>query len=119
MTRIILCILLILLGVVGIAGGIWGFSLQMDSDVPTEVLSAARTVLSYTESGVATADTWLSEKTGGALNVTDVLNYVIGDELDLTDRGNVEWFARTNALTILLCGIISLETGLLLIKFRR
>lgn len=119
MTRIILCILLIILGVVGIAGGIWGFSLQMESDVPTEVLSAARTVLSYTESGVATADTWLSEKTGGALNVTDVLNYVIGDELDLTDRGNVEWFARTNALTILLCGIISLETGLLLIKFRR
>ena len=45
-----LCIeLLIVLGVVGIAGGIWGLSLRAESDVPAELLGAAQTVLDYAD----------------------------------------------------------------------
>ena len=119
MTRTIIAILLILVGVVGIAGGIWGFSLQIGSDVDPNVLNAAKTVLDYADSAVNTADDWLSDLTGGKLTLTGVVNDAVGDGIDLNSEWSVKTFAYFHAMEILLGGIIGVETGLLLFKFGR
>ena len=117
--RTLIAILLILVGLVGIAGGIWGFSLQLGSDVDPNVLSAAKTVLDYADSAVGTADDWLSNLTGGKFTLTGVVNDAVGDGIDLNSEWSVKTFAFFHALEILLCGIIGVETGLLLFKFGR
>ncbi len=119
MVRTLIAILLILLGIVGIAGGIWGFSLQVGSDVDPNLLSAAKTVLDYTDSAVGKADSWLLEVTGGKGSLTDLINGAVGGSVDLTSDRSVSWFAYQHALEILLFGVIGVETGLLLLKFRR
>ncbi|MBQ2954226.1 MAG: hypothetical protein IJE07_11915 [Clostridia bacterium] len=119
MFRTLIAILLILVGIVGIAGGIWGFSLQIGSDVDPNVLNAAKTALEYADSAVNTADDWLSEVTGGKFTLTGVLNDAVGDGIDLTNELSVKTFAYFHALEILLCGIIGVETGLLMFKSRR
>ena len=117
--RTLIAILLILVGIVGIAGGIWGFSMRLESDIDPNVLSAAKTVLNYADTAVATADNWVAGITGGSATVTGMINSMVGDGVDLTNDNSVSWFAFSNALTIILCGIIGVETGLLMIKFRR
>lgn len=119
MFRTLIAILLILVGIVGIAGGIWGFSLQVGSDVDPTVLDAAKTVLDYADSAMNTADDWLSDLTGGKFTLTGVVNDAVGDGIDLSSDWSVSWFAFSHALEILLCGIIGVETGLLLFKFGR
>lgn len=119
MIRTITAILLIVVGVVAIAGGIWGFSLQAESDVNADVLAAARTVLNYADNAMDSADDWLSELTGGKVTLVGVINDAIGGEVDLTDDMSVSYFAFCHALEILLCGIIGVETGLLLFKWGR
>ena len=118
MIRTIIAILLILLGVVGIAGGVWGFSLQAESNVNADVLAAAHTVLGYADGAVDSADDWLSSLTGGKLTLTGVINDAVGSGIDLTNETSVSYFAFCHALEILLCGIIGVETGLLLFKFK-
>lgn len=117
MIRTVIAIVLILVGIVGIAGGVWGFSLRAETDVNADVLSAAHTVLGYADGAVNTADDWLSELTGGKLTLTGVINDAVGSGVDLTDEMSVSYFAFSHALEILLCGIIGVETGLLLIKW--
>ena len=119
MIRTITALLLILVGVVGIAGGIWGFSLQAESDVNADVLAAARTVLNYADGAVDSADDWLGNLTGGKFTLTDVINEAVGNGIDLSNDLSVSYFAFCHALEILLCGIIGVETGLLLFKWGR
>lgn len=117
--RTLIAILLILVGVVGIAGGIWGFSLRAGSEVDPTVLNAAKTVLDYTDGAMTAADDWLSGLTGGKSTFTGIINDMVGNGVDLTSDWSVSWFACLHALEILLCGIIGVETGLLMFKFRR
>lgn len=119
MLRWLAAILLILVGVVGIAGGIWGFSLQASNDVSPELLNAAQTVLEYADEAVAGVDEKIAEWTNNAFTLTGMLNNLAGTELDLTNDNSVEFFVMLHALEVLLCGIIGVETGLLMIKFRR
>lgn len=119
MIRTITALLLIIVGVVGIAGGIWGFSLRAETDVNADVLSAAHTVLNYADGAVESADDWLHELTGGKFTLTGVINNAVGSGVDLTDDMSVSYFAFCHALEILLCGIIGVETGLLLFKWGR
>lgn len=116
--RTLIAILLILVGIVGIAGGVWGFSLRMDSDVDPNVLGAAKTVLNYADTAMDTADSWVSSITGGKATITGLVNSMVGDGIDLTSENSVSWFAFSHALEILLCGVIGVETGLLMFKFR-
>ncbi len=119
MLRTVIALLLILVGIVSIAGGIWGFSLQIDNDVNPDVLSAAQTVLGWADGAMETADGWLSDLTGGKYTVTGVLNDVTGNSVNLTNDHSVAFFALMNAMELLLGGIIGVETGLLLFKFGR
>ena len=119
MIRTLIAILLILVGIVGIAGGVWGFSLQVGSEVDPTVLNAAKTVLNYADSAMSSADNWVSSITGGKATVTNFINDMVGDGVDLTSDWSVSWFAFSHALEILLCGIIGVETGLLMFKSRR
>ena len=118
MLRTVIAILLILVGIVGIAGGIWGFSLRIDNDVDPRLLSAAQTVLEYADSAMTSADDWLSNVTGGKATVTSFINDLVGDSIDLDSNQSVSWFACLHALEILLCGIIGVETGLLMLRAR-
>ena len=115
MFRWLIAILLIIVGVVGIAGGIWGFSLQASSDVSPELVNAAQTVLEYADE----AENRITEWTNGIVSLTGIMNNLIGGEVDLSDDTSVQLFVMVHALEVLLCGIIGLETGLLMIKFRR
>ncbi len=119
MTRTILAVVLILIGIVGIAGGIWGFSLQSASGVSPAVLNAAETVLEYADSAVSAADDQLNRWTGGKFTLTSFLDDLAGDKVNLASTNSVERFALLHALEILLFGIIGVETGLLLFKFGR
>lgn len=116
--RTLIAILLILIGLVGIAGGIWGLSLQASSDVPAELVGAAQTVLEYADKAVAGADEKLAELTKNGFTLTGLLNSLTGDEVDLTSDISVKSFVMLHALEVLLAGIVGVETGLLLIKFR-
>lgn len=117
--RTLTAILFILLGIVGIAGGIWGFSLRADSDINPAVVNAAQTVLNYTGGAVDAADEWLAGLTGGKSTVTDILNSALGDNVDLSSDLSVSMYAWMHALEILLAGIVGVETGLLILKFRK
>lgn len=117
MTRLLITILLIVVGVVGIAGGIWGFSLRATSDVPPELLGAAQTVLQYADNTVADVDGKIAEWTNNAFTLTGLLNTLTGEAVDLTNDASVQNFVMLHALEVLLGGIVALETGLLLIKF--
>ena len=117
--RNIIAIVLIVLGVVCIAGGIWGISLQIGSDVNPEVLSAAQFVLHNANEAVGKADDWLGGLTGGKVTFTGILNSMVGGDVDLTNDWSVSWFAFCHGVEILLGGIVGVETGLLLFKWGR
>lgn len=119
MFRWLIAILLIIVGVVGIAGGIWGFSMQASSDVSPELVSAAQTVLEYADEAMSGVDNKIAEWTNDNFSLTGIMNNLIGGEVDLSDDNSVQLFAMVHALEVLLCGIIGVETGLLMIKFRR
>ena len=119
MLRTLIAILFILLGIVGIAGGIWGLSMQMSSDVDPSLLSAAEAVLGYADSAMSSVDGTVSDWTGGKFTLTGLINDLVGEDVDLTSDTSVKWFAFAHATEILLCGIIGIETGLLLFKFGR
>lgn len=119
MLRTLIAILFILLGLVGIAGGVWGLSLQASSDVNPQLLSVAQTVLEYTDGAMETADDWLSGLTGGKSTFTGLLNGLTGDNVDLTNEASVKLFVMLHAVEVLMGGIIGVETGLLLFKSRR
>ena len=116
--RTLIAILLILVGLVAIAGGVWGLSLRAESDVPAEVLGAAQTVLQYADGAVAGVDDKLSQWTGGAITLTGVLNDLFDGQVDLTDDAGMKLFLMLHALEVLLGGIVGVETGLLICKFR-
>lgn len=119
MIRTLTAILLILVGIVGIAGGVWGLSMRLDNEVDPNVLNAAQTVLNYADSAMTTVDGKLSELTGGNFTLTDFINGLVGDDVDLTSDMSVKAFAFLHATEILLGGIIGVETGLLLFKWGR
>lgn len=119
MIRTLIAILLIVLGIVGIAGGIWGFSLQQESGVDPNLLSAAQTVLGYADSAMTAVDSKVEELTGGKQTLTNLLNDLVGKDVDLTSDLSMKLFAMKNALVILLSGVIGVETGLLLFKWGR
>ena len=119
MLRSLIAILLILTGLVAIAAGVWGLSLRAESDVPAEVLGAAQTVLEYADSAVAGADDKIAEWTGGAFTLTGLLSSLAGDEVDLTDDAGMKVYLMLHAVEVLLGGIVGVETGLLMFKFRR
>ena len=117
--RTFLAILFILLGLVGIAGGIWGLSLRSDVDVNANILNAAQGVLDAADGAMETVDGWVSDLTGGKSTVTDWLNSLVGDSVNLKSDLSIAAFAWLHAVEILLCGIIGIETGLLMLKSRR
>ena len=117
--RSLIAILLILVGLVAVAGGVWGLSLRTESDVPAEVLGAAQTVLDYADTAVEGADDKISEWTGGMFTLTGLLNSLVGDDVDLTDDAGMKVYLMMHAVEVLLGGIVGVETGLLMFKFRR
>jgi hypothetical protein len=119
MLRTLIAILLILMGLVAIAGGVWGLSLRSESEVPAEVLGAAQTVLEYADNAVAGADDKIAQWTGGAFTLTGLLNDLAGGDLDLNDDAGMKVFLMLHAVEVLLGGIVGVETGLLMFKFRR
>ena len=117
--RTIIALVLILLGIVGVAGGIWGFSLDPEADVNTGLANIATDTLGTAQNLLDAMDEALAGVTGSESWATDFLNNAAGDNVDLTDDKSVADFASANALTILLFGIIGIETGLLMFKFGR
>ena len=91
MLRTLCIVLLILLGVVGIAGGIWGLSLRAESDVPAELLGAAQTVLDYADKAFDGANDKIAEWTDNEHSLTSIINSFTGDKVDVhhCQRGNV------------------------------
>ena len=119
MFRMLTAVLLIVVGLVAFAGGVWGLSLRATSDVPTELLGAAQTVLEYADNAVSGADDKISQWTGGAFTLTSLLNSLTGEDLDLANEASMKVFLMLHAVEVLLGGVIGVETGLLMFKFRR
>lgn len=119
MIKKLIAVLLILIGVVGVAGGIWGLSLQIGNDIDPAVAQAALTVLHSTDDVVGKIDGTISEWTNGSATLTGLLNSLTGDSVDLGSNLSVTWFAMGHALEILFAGIILIQTGLLIFAFDR
>ena len=116
MLRTLCIILLIVLGLVGIAGGIWGLSLRAESDVPTELLGAAQTVLGYADKAFDGANSKIAEWTNNEHSLTSIINSLTGDEVDVGNETSLRLFMMVHALEVLLGGIVCVETGLLLTR---
>lgn len=119
MIKKLIAVLLILIGVVGVAGGIWGLSLQIGNDIDPAVAQAALTVLHSTDDVVSKIDGTISEWTNGSATLTGLLNSLTGNSVDLGSNLSVTWFAMGHALEILFAGIILIQTGLLIFAFDR
>lgn len=118
MLRTLCIILLIVLGLVGIAGGIWGLSLRAESDVPTELLGAAQTVLDYADKAFTGANDKIAEWTNNEHSLTSILNDLAGGKVDVASETSLQLFMMVHALEVLLGGVVCVETGLLLIRRR-
>lgn len=118
MLRKIIILLLIVVGIVCIASGVWGLSLQHNGEVDPALLGAAETVLDYAGNALDTMDSTVSDWTDSRLNVTDILNSLVGDAVDLTDKSSMTRFAFLYATELLLGGIICVQTGLLIRKYK-
>ena len=116
MLRTLCIILLIVLGVVGIAGGVWGLSLRAESDVPTELLGAAQTVLDYADKALAGADNKIAQWTNNEHTLTSIISSLTGNEVDMGNETAFGLFMMVHALEVLLGGVVCVETGLLLMR---
>ena len=119
MTRKIIILLLFVIGIVFIAGGIWGLSLRQDSKVDPTLLGAAETVLTYADSALNTVNDAVADWTNDTINVTNLLNGLVGDAVDLTDESSLSRFAFLHAIELLLGGVVCIETALLARKSGR
>jgi len=119
MLKKLIAILLILIGIVAVAGGVWGLSMQKDSDINPEIAGAALKFLQGADDVMGKIDGTVSEWSNGSFTLTSVLNSLTGDTVDLTSDSSVTAFVFLYALEILLCGIIGIETGLLIFAWSR
>jgi hypothetical protein len=118
MLRTLIAILLILVGLVAIAGGVWGLSLRATSDVPAELLGAAQTVLEYADGAVSGLDEKIAQWTGNTFTLAGVVNEWTDGAVNLANEASMQVFLMLHAVEVLLGGIVAVETGLLMIKFR-
>lgn len=118
MLRTLCIVLLIVLGVVGIAGGIWGLSLRAESDIPAELLGAAQTVLDYADKAFDGANDKIAEWTDNEHSLTSIISALTGGDVDTGDEAAFGLFMMVHALEVLLGGIVCVETALLLIRRR-
>ena len=116
MLRTLCVILLIVLGVLGIAGGIWGLSLRAESDIPTELLGAAQVVLNYADKAFTGANDKIAAWTDNEHSLTSIVNALTGDAVDLSSDTSLRLFMMVHALEVLLGGVVCLETALLLMR---
>lgn len=119
MLKKLIAILLILVGIVAVAAGVWGLSMQADSDINPEIAGVALKILEGTDDVMGKIDGTVSEWTNGGFTLTGLLNELAGDSVDLTNDMSVTAFIFLYALEILLFGIIGIETGLLIFAWSR
>lgn len=119
MLKKLIAILLILIGILGVAAGVWGLSMQADSEIDPAVAEVALKVLQGTDDVVGKIDGTVSEWTNGGFTLTSLLNDLTGDSVDLSSDTSITWFVYWNALEILLVGIILMQTGLLIFAWSR
>lgn len=134
MFRLITAILLILVGLVGIAAGIWGiYTVKTNSDLDmalayiglvdlapkTEgdnlLVNGANAVLGAANNAMSAVDSFWSETFGDS--ATSMINNLLGDGIDLTNTHDMQLNICKYRVEILLVGIILLQSGLLMFKF--
>lgn len=118
MLRTLCILLLIVLGLVGIAGGVWGLSLRAESDIPSELLGAAQTVLGYADKAFDGANDKIAEWTNNEHSLNSIIDALVGDQVDIANETSLQLFMMVHALEVLLGGIVCVETGLLLMRRR-
>ena len=89
MLKKLIAILLILIGIVAVAGGVWGLSMQNDSDINPEIAGAALKFLQGADDVMGKIDGTVSEWSNGSFTLTSVLNSLTGDTVDLTSDSSV------------------------------
>lgn len=108
--RTILGLLLLLVGVVLVAAGVWGLSGMGDDGITQNITEAGIDALNA-------ADEKLAELTGDT-TVTGLINEWTDGTVNLTSESNIMQMINNYALVILLCGIIGVLAGILLLKRR-
>ena len=116
MIRTLCILLLVVLGLVAIAGGIWGLSLRAESDIPAELLGAAQTVLGYAGKAFDGANEKIAEWTDNEHTLTSIITSLTGEAVDAGSEASIKLFMMVHALEVLLGGVVCVETGLLLMR---
>lgn len=111
MLKKLLAIILILLGVVAVVVGVWGLSLQ-GAELPEWVTDFVDKALVYVQDGKNLIDETLADNTGRTTN--EYLFELSNGEIDLNNKLAVWYFIYQNAMSIILAGVVGVETGLLL-----
>lgn len=107
MLKKLLAVILILLGICAVIVGVWGLSLQ-GTELPQWVTDFVDKALGY----MGEADKALTDATGKS-----TAEYVLAlsdGEIDLNDKLTVWFFVYQHAVSIILAGIVGVETGMLL-----
>ena len=142
MFRTIVAILLILIGIVGIAAGVWGiYTVQTNDALSTGLaligltdlapqteegeknilLDGTNAVLDAATSAVDKIDEFAANTFGTSATdyVNSLVNEKLGIDIDLTNEMDVKLNICRYRVEILLIGIIVVQIGLLMIKYRR
>lgn len=106
--RTLLGLLLLVIGVVLVAAGIWGLTGMADDGISQDITEAGMNALSA-------ADEKLAELTGDT-TVTGLISEWTDGSVDLTSTERILQTINDNALVILLCGIIGVLAGFILIR---
>ena len=107
MFKKLLALILVLLGICAVVVGIWGLSLR-GAELPQWVTSFVDKALGY----MGDADKALTEATGKS--TADYVYSISNGQIDMSNKLTVWFFIYQNAVSILLAGVVGIETGLLL-----
>lgn len=112
MLKKLLAVILILLGICAVIVGVWGLTMQ-GTELPQWVTDFVDKALGY----MGDADKALTEATGKS--TADYVYDISKGEIDMTNKLAVWFFVYKNAVSIILAGVVGIETGMLLWIFSR
>lgn len=111
MIRTLLGLVILVIGIVLIAAGIWGLQDMANDGISRDITEIGMDALQA-------ADDKLAEWTGGT-TVTGVISDLTGGAVQLQTQPAILRTISENALVVLLCGIIGLLLGLLMLRGNR
>lgn len=137
MIRTVTAVVLLLVGLVGVAAGIWGIYTVATNDALSAglavlritdlapqveegenlLLDGANKVLDTAGNALSWLDKFCTDTFGRS--ATDVANEALGEGIDLTNEYDVRRNMCLYRVEILLVGVILMQTGLLMFKFGR